>query len=118
MLSLRSSTRPKTSVNYVDTSDDDSDYEPNPKRNRNTDVGLCEPSKSRLMAHARIVQAQLENTTRIDVSAAKLFYHLMQKGIKNAHTVKPTFTMKSPLKLTSNIPTATDKQPNLPPLWA
>ena len=54
---LRSSNRTKTSVSYVETDDnDDSDYEPTPKRARNTNVGLCEPFKSRLLTHARSTQ--------------------------------------------------------------
>ena len=44
-LSIKMSDRSRSkSVNYTDYSDDDSDYEPKPKRIRNPNVGLREPS--------------------------------------------------------------------------
>ena len=45
-LNIRSSdrSRSKPGVNYTDFSDDDSDYEPKPKRIHNPNIGLREPS--------------------------------------------------------------------------
>ena len=57
--SLRISNRSKKSVSYAESDDEkDSDYEPTPKRARNTNVGLREPSKSQLLAHARSKQSR------------------------------------------------------------
>ena len=40
----RSSNRLRQTINYLDNSDNNSDYEPKPKRVHNPNVGLREPS--------------------------------------------------------------------------
>ena len=69
--SLRMSTKLKTLVKNTDTTDDDSYYKPTPERIRNTNTGLHEPSKSRLMAHAKLVQSHLVNSTKMDINRAQ-----------------------------------------------
>ena len=43
-MGTRTSNRHKTNINHIDNSDDDSDYEPKPKRIQNPNVSLREPS--------------------------------------------------------------------------